>query len=566
GTNKVSLDSYDAYLEEQTDGRLHDFGKADITFNKDDVVTFTVDGTAIDFYLDGFNKETILSLVTVDNADAKNTSVTIKANGTYAIYLKEYASGWVLNILGEVDDPNPPTPPQPGESKFYLYGTVGGVNKWNTTNGYEFVEIDPDEDEVLAKKYKVELSAGDEVKIFKTNTDQANEWSFNNYEEGCLGDNINWNDGGNLLVGNDGTFTFYLKIGTDGGSSVWVHYEGEDDPNPPTPSTPVITLTNGSTAITVVDNSANIAATETAKYEFKLSTGTIALNQGDVLTLLVNGESPAPKFGGRNTNHGVEISGNKINVMATGTFTFYLRFYEDNNWWEVEMTDGETDPAPTVGDWYLVGTLSNWNCNANYHLGTTGGTITEKWLEAGTKFKVAKCKDATGAPNWTVANYGYGNVTQGLGYVNNAGGDIEIKADGHYTITFDGTNIKITSSDVEEDTNTPYSAKVMLADGKKVTLIFNMPQDWGLSATELNSCNITINNTKTVNIKSNGAVELDASDIALGKVTIKVAFKQGGATKNGTMQLDLEDGATYMLNWGAPWSGDVFTLTANKLA
>ncbi len=232
GTNKVALDSYDAYLGTQTDGRLHDFGKADIALNANDVITFNVNGTAIDFYLDGFNKETILSLVTVADANAKNTSVTIKADGTYAIYLKEYASGWVLNIMGEVDEPDPNPNPQPGESKFYLYGDVGGTSKWDTETGYEFGEIDPDANETLAKKYKVEvpLAVGDQVKIFKTN-DQENEWAFNNVEEGCLGENIDWNDS-NLEALKAGTFTFYLKIGTDGGSSVWINFAASEQPGP----------------------------------------------------------------------------------------------------------------------------------------------------------------------------------------------------------------------------------------------------------------------------------------------------------------------------------------------
>ena len=328
---------------------------------------------------------------------------------------------------------------------------------------------------------------------------------------------------------------------------------------------PVVTLTlNGEDAIAV--KATVVVAPETAKYQYTLATGgKIALSADDVLTFLIDGSAPA-KTSGRSTNHGVEISGNRITVLADGEFTFYLRYYEadgtNDPCWEVEMTDGKTDEF-VVGDYYLVGTLSSWQCGASYHLGTTSGTITRK-LDAGTEFKVVKCKDSTGAPNWDVESYGYSAISVGMGYAESSGGNIKIKKTGTYTIAFANGKISISSSDVEEDLNVPYSVEVTFKDNVKVTLIFDMPTNWGLSAAELNSGVITLNGTVKINLKSSGATDaVDASSIDASSVTVKVEFKQGSATKNGSGTVAFENGKTYMLGWSDPWIGDKFTLTCN---
>ncbi|MDE5562605.1 MAG: hypothetical protein K2J01_03555 [Clostridiales bacterium] len=204
----------------------------DMALSKDDTVSFKINGTAVEVWLE--KKEN----VAISGANTRATSFTITKDGTYDFYLQYYTDGgadqqggWRVWVEGTTET-EPTPPPQPGESKFYLYGTVGGDNKWSAEKGYEFGEIDPDANETLAKKYKVEvpLAVGDQVKIFKTN-DQENEWSFNNVEEGCLGENIDWK-GSNLEALKAGTFTFYLKIGTDGGSSVWINFAASEQPGP----------------------------------------------------------------------------------------------------------------------------------------------------------------------------------------------------------------------------------------------------------------------------------------------------------------------------------------------
>ncbi|MDE5593047.1 MAG: hypothetical protein K2I75_03845 [Clostridiales bacterium] len=498
GVSKVALDSYDAYLEEQTDGRLHDYGKADITLNKDDVITFTVDGTAIDFYLDGFNKTTILSLVTVADANAKNTSVTIKANGTYAIYLKEYSTGWVLNILGEVDEPNPgpqpttevakvndttmtdntanisheneqgepinetltkeymlqgvelakdatvsfkvndtvvevwlekkenvaisgantratsftitadgeydfylqyytdggadgqggwrvwvegttvtePEPtPQPGESKFYVYGTVGGENKWSAEKGYEFQEIDPDANETLAKKYKVEveLAAGDEVKIFKTN-DQDNEWNYNNVESGCLGENIDWNGSSNLEAAKAGTFTFYLKIGTDGGSSVWINFAASEQP-------PVVDPVTKADGIYIGENKVaalvvNTGNKDTGCTEYWFGGEAVQFTQGDKLTIYIGGKKLTNIYGLQGVTGDASNTSSPntvLTITATGKYKVYLKLWKDSGNYTAEFAK-DAD----VGD---VSTLPSESCRVII-TGTDNKTITLYLVDA----------------------------------------------------------------------------------------------------------------------------------------------------------------------------------------
>ena len=340
-------------------------------------------------------------------------------------------------------------------------------------------------------------------------------------------------------------------------ATIYAHYEE---------IVPVVTLTlNGVDAIAV--KATVVVAPETAKYQYTLATGgKVALSADDVLTFLIDGSAPA-KTSGRSTNHGVEISGNRITVLADGEFTFYLRYYEadgtNDPCWEVEMTDGKTDKFEP-DHYYLVGTLSSWQCGAAYYLGKTSGTITRK-LDAGTEFKVVKCKDETGAPNWGVESYGYSAVNVGMGYAESSGGNIKIKKTGTYTIAFADGKISISSSDVEEDLNIPYSVEVTFKDNVKVTLIFDMPTNWELSAAELNSGVITLNGTVKINLKSSGAADaVDASSIDASSVTVKVEFKQGSATKNGSGTIAFEDGKTYMLGWSAPWiDADRFTLTCN---
>ncbi|MDE7406198.1 MAG: hypothetical protein K2M89_04935, partial [Clostridiales bacterium] len=505
-------------------------------------------GDVLTILIDGESPMPNFNLYNSHGATQNGNKVTINATGDFTFYLRYYEDGnwWNLEINdGETDELH--------VGHYYLVGAGFG---WSCTAGGYMGET----------AGEIELTVADASVAFKVvkceNESGAINWDENTVVLGpadvTTGSSyVTTDNDGNIVLATAGTYTVTLA-----GGKLQITSDVE-----PQPTSPVITLTNGTTPITVIDNSASITAPETAKYEYKLTANTIDLNEGDVLTVLVDGESPAPKFGGRSTNHGVEIAGNKITVMATGTFTFYLRFYEDNSWWEVEMTDGKVDDATLHEDhWYLVGSITNWTCSANYDFGTSGTVFTDKLLEAGTELKVVHWNSTTtNTPLWDGTECGFDKVSSGIGYVENKGGNLSIKVTGHYTITFNGTSIQITSSDVEEDTNTPYTAKVTFADGKTATLTFAMPTNWGLTATELNSCEITINGTKTVNIKSDGSVELDASDIALGSVTIKVAFKQGNATKNGTMTLTLEDGASYMLNWGAPWSGDVFTLTANKV-
>ncbi|MCH5165355.1 MAG: InlB B-repeat-containing protein [Clostridiales bacterium] len=355
-------------------------------------------------------------------------------------------------------------------------------------------------------------------------------------------------DGGGDKVTEDTEFT------ADG--SIYAHYEE---------IIPVVSVTLNGAGLEIV----KVPSGDTAKYQFTLASGTtIDLHKDDVLTFLIDGVSPAPNFGGRNTNHGVEIQENKVTVLADGTFTFYLRFYTDNSWWEVEMTDGKTDAdLLQVGEWYIVGGMNSWTCAPAYHLGATGGSVTKE-LSANIEFKIAKCKDTTGTPNWTsgVPNYGYNAVTgRGLGFVSSSGENIKINKKGTYTITFNASEgtIDITSTDVDPVYDFAYSVNVTFANNVKVTLIFNMPLDWNPKP-DTSSGKITIAG-KVFSLQSTGSVDADLSSVSANDVSIKVEFVQlTQGTKASTVSTQsFENGDIYMLSIGG-WSGSNFNLAFSK--
>ncbi|MDE7453048.1 MAG: hypothetical protein K2N22_01415 [Clostridia bacterium] len=344
---------------------------------------------------------------------------------------------------------------------------------------------------------------------------------------------------------------------------------GPENPGPEDPgdTAPTVAVTKGGTALTLV--SAEIASGDTAKYKYTVEGNTLSLVEGDELTFLIDGKVPE-KFGGNpSVNHGIEIESNVVTANDTGTYTFYLRYYEDNSQWEIEMTDGKTDVLYD-GHYYLVGGISSWKCTAKYDLGATASpesplTVTKKFA-AGAEFKIASYSttydtESNGTPNWGtgVPNYGYSAVTAGLGYLQ-SGDNIIIKQEGLYTIEFDGTNVKISSETVEEpELPLDYAAKITFADGVKATIIFTLPSTWGLSAAELETGYIKIGEEE-IAIQSSGSVTAEVAVDSTDVTTVICGFMQSGSKwiSTATVTGTIEDGAKYSLgvpNWSSNGDG-----------
>ena len=145
----------------------------------------------------------------------------------------------------EGKEPVDPIEPEPVvDYEFYLYGNIGGEEKWDVETGYKFEHATPDKGVWLQYSVSVNLAKGDRVKIFRSDKNAGNsEWGYNNYEsdkweygkyETYAADNADMN----FVVKQAGTFTFYIKIydngngnpdfaddGIEDGNSVWVAYE-----------------------------------------------------------------------------------------------------------------------------------------------------------------------------------------------------------------------------------------------------------------------------------------------------------------------------------------------------
>lgn len=216
----------------------------------------------------------------------------------------------------------------------------------------------------------------------------------------------------------------------------------------PDPDAPVVSVKKGETEIELKDNSASSLST----YEYMLAgeETTIHLEAGDVLTILIDGESPMPNFNLYNS-HGATQNGNKVTINATGDFTFYLRYHEDGKWWNLEINDGKTDDLH-VGHYYLVGAGFGWTCTAGGYMGETAGEK-ELTVEEGApvSFKVVKCEDESGEIAWdeNTVVLGQSDITVGKAYTTvDTMGNIVLSTAGTYTVKLVGGKLEITS-DVE---------------------------------------------------------------------------------------------------------------------
>ncbi len=94
------------------------------------------------------------------------------------------------------------------EAKYYLRGTLNGVDGWDS--GYEARVFEYAPHVTIAEQYKlvINLSVGDEFKFGASDWSKGN-WGYSALEDGCNG--LFAENGGNIKAKHQGEHTFYLK-------------------------------------------------------------------------------------------------------------------------------------------------------------------------------------------------------------------------------------------------------------------------------------------------------------------------------------------------------------------
>ncbi|MCH5155656.1 MAG: InlB B-repeat-containing protein [Clostridiales bacterium] len=208
------------------------------------------------------------------------------------------------------------------------------------------------------------------------------------------------------------------------------------------------------------------------------------------------------------------------NLVTTNTV-----FSDDGTIYANYRIEGEEVEEFFIGDYYIFGTFNDWVCGFEHHIGWSSGSVT-LYLEANTEFKLVKCKNDSGEPDWNGSDKGVGSVAGGKGYVEvGENGNIMIKLSGTYTISLVSGQIEISSEDVEEP---------------EVTIAEAIPGDyyvvggegfggWGSClakyhvGTDSGEITITVKaNTeiKLAKANSTGGIEWDGSELGTKKVTV----------------------------------------------
>lgn len=517
-------------------------------------VSFEINGAPLDFILDARSHGV---------KKAGDKIVVKAAGGTYDIYLRYYAATatdpacWTVEMNDGVVE----------ETKAYYL--VGDVNDWAFDSGYKLTAVELDAGEThLKSKFmigNVQLAANTSFKIkYNPGAGESEIWYAGletDYVDATIATGGGYGEyAPNIDIVTSGTYDIYLKFGKDDIHSIYIgsagggDHGGEEEVDTGTASFSV----GGGAAVGLTNNTANIPPEHKAKREF-MKEG-VALEADDVLSFTVDGK-PLTAFNLAGESHGVTKVANGLKVLETGNFNIYVRFYkadneEPNDRWVIEMTDGKTEDVGELveGDYYLVGSMNGWSPKEAYHIGANGATIK---LFEGQTFKIAKNKE--GATDWASKNYGYGDVTVGAGYVSRGdGGNIVIDATATYTVKLNGTNVEITSTEIDEPEVLANSATFIFTDGTVIIQLAYIPS-WGDEGSAyaydggawdsryaLNGSTYTINKSKS-------------------EVSFMIGFMQGDGGKN-TASIACSEFVNDKINIvsNVNGSGDEFTWNGDK--
>lgn len=277
---------------------------------------------------------------------------------SYAHWQAASGSVTVSGFVGKWED----TPAQ----EYYLYGTIGGDEKWSIEKGYKLQSIAPDShDENMLEQYTVELTlhVGDRVKIYSNNAPSGVDgWSYNNFKpnDWAFGKYETYQYGStdqNFVIKQTGVFTFYLKFfdqygsdpkdGKAGGHEVFVEYEH-------------IPLMSGDGIYVgttlkqaLVQNTAEGKENEVMALDVSLEVQTaVTLKYGGVTA------KPAAKAGADNIATGKINASTGAITLPAGRYSFYYDIVTDELW----ISGGE------YSNFYVRGDMNGWSDNADYRM------------------------------------------------------------------------------------------------------------------------------------------------------------------------------------------------------
>lgn len=450
GTLKVNGGAAQSLTYNRTSGDAYadkEYMLTGLTLSAGDALTFALDGEPLTFNMD----ERCHGVTRVLGA---LTSLSAKVDGTFDIYLRHYeASGekpacWTVEMNDGVVE---------AKDKYYL---VGDINGYGVETAYmlETSVLNADDKKSITAQYQIlgvtfPAESSFTIRFYGTTKD---EYYGAEFLEEWVDSSLVTGGGGqfesDLKTVAGGTYDIYLKFYKDGTTGIYVGEAGGELPDIPDK----VVKINGTEMTDNTDQIPSTAVTQKLEYQ---STLTLANNATvsftvDNQTIQVWVES-APNV----AITGVGSRTTSFKTKKAGAFTFTLKYYTDGGangtgGWNVYVVGPTEDigeePDLVPGEYYLVGGKYGFEQVSGYWKLDDNGSL-EVEISEGQEFKIVQC-GTNGKPVWTEANYGYGAVTTGKGYVtSNKDGNMVFKISGTYTITLNSSNkIEITSDEVTE--------------------------------------------------------------------------------------------------------------------
>ncbi|MCH5158685.1 MAG: InlB B-repeat-containing protein [Clostridiales bacterium] len=459
-----------------------------VVLHNGDIITLTdAEGSAVQFRYKGDEAATMMDQYTLH----------CEPNSPVNIYVKTYTkdSRYELELWNKYDEVGYDQygyqvggEIPAGEMMFFLYGTVGGDEKYSPDKGYRF-EPFPSDDASVIVQYAVTttLSKGDFVKIFRYNTpEDVDAWGYNDYES-------TWDYGkyedNNFQIKYNGEFTFYLKIYEDH-SSVWVAYDGEGEPVPES-SVYKVGEDGEEVALTLTTLSQN-DKNDGIKIQFAIVE--TKFETGDKIYVVLDG-TPVNLSIQTSSSGVVKPSGtdNKyIEIENGGTFTIYIKLYGEDTFWTVyasraieESEITKHAEAVTANNAYLVGNVqysdASWdNCNdKGFKLTKKEGSLYElvMQLTSGDDVKFYLTGSSTSNKTW-VGNIITPDMTDYLAVV---GQNIAIKQTGyfHFLVDFSKDSVYV-SFDADKEPEAPEIVEPPVTqEDCSLRGVYNGTTDWG---------------------------------------------------------------------------------------
>ena len=325
-----------------------------LQLTKGDTISFTVDGDAIQVYVQGkvtgcACKGEHTCKVALSVVNSRVATFTVTATGKYDFYLKYYGElvgstgGYSLWVEGpEAEDSGEITPTPSGG---YITGTfnewgVGPALKGPTTNAYDQTEY---------SATFTTTKAGEQIKVLLNDIWYAHLQSDVPASVATGGGFTN--DASDITITSAGTYDLYLKIyregdNNDGSHDIWIQKssstgggeQGGGDVTDPDPAKKADGAYVGGTLKVAMTKNAGV--TKDLQYWLGGSDTTVNLTKGDKVSFYIdNTLIKAYIFAG---SAGIEMPSTstaytEFTVTVTGPFKLYLTKYSDTGSWVIEF-------------------------------------------------------------------------------------------------------------------------------------------------------------------------------------------------------------------------------------